>query len=41
VKRSTRFADSTLAGQPMLDFDTRHVGSQVYRDLAAEVLRVV
>jgi chromosome partitioning protein len=39
VKRSTRFADSTLAGQPMLDFDTRHVGSQVYRDLAAEVLR--
>lgn len=41
VKRSTRFADSTLAGQPMLDFDARHAGSQVYRDLAAEVLRVV
>jgi chromosome partitioning protein len=41
VKRSTRFADSTLAGQPILDFDTRHVGSQVYRDLAAEVLRAI
>ena len=41
VKRSTRFADPTLAGQPMLDFDARHAGSQVYRDLAAEVLRVV
>lgn len=41
VKRSTRFADSTLAGKPMLGFDTRHAGSQVYRDLAAEVLRVI
>jgi len=37
IRRSVRFADSTVAGQPLLLFDTDHHGAQAYRDLAKEI----
>jgi chromosome partitioning protein len=37
IRRSVRFADSTLAGQPLLLFDRDHQGAQAYRDLAREI----
>lgn len=37
IRRSVRFADSTLAGQPLLLFDKDHQGAQAYRDLAREI----
>ena len=37
IRRSVRFADSTLAGQPLLLFDKDHAGAQAYRDLAKEI----
>jgi chromosome partitioning protein len=37
IRRSVRFPDSTVAGQPLLLFDTDHHGAQAYRDLAKEI----
>ena len=37
IRRSVRFADSTLAGQPLLVFDKDHQGSLAYRQLAQEI----
>ncbi|MEI7646644.1 MAG: ParA family protein [Chloroflexales bacterium] len=39
IRRSIRFAETALAGKPMLEYDPSHVGAQLYRDLAVEVLR--
>ncbi len=39
IRRSIRFAETALAGKPMLTYDSAHVGAQAYRDLAQEVLR--
>ncbi len=38
VKSSIRFAESTLAKQPILEYAPRHPGSAAYRKLAQEVL---
>jgi chromosome partitioning protein len=37
IRRSIRFADSTIAGQPLLLFDKDHKGAQAYRELAQEI----
>ena len=37
VRRSVRFADSTLAGQPLLLYEQDHQGAQAYRELAQEI----
>ena len=37
IRRSVKFADSTIAGQPLLLFDTDHKGAQAYRELAQEI----
>lgn len=37
IRRSIRFADSTLAGQPLLLLDRDHQGAQAYRELAQEL----
>jgi chromosome partitioning protein len=37
IRRSVRFADSSLAGKPLLLFDKDHQGAQAYRDLAKEI----
>lgn len=37
VRRSVRFADSTLAGQPLLLYEQDHQGAQAYRELAEEI----
>ena len=39
IRRSVRFAETAVAGQSMLDYDSGHSGAQAYRDLATEVLR--
>ncbi len=39
IRRSVRFAETAVAGQSMLDYDSNHAGAKAYRDLAAEVLR--
>jgi chromosome partitioning protein len=39
IRRSVRFAESALAGQPILSYEAGHPGAQAYRDLAEEVLR--
>lgn len=38
IRRSIRFAETALAGKPMLDYDPAHAGAQAYRSLAEEVL---
>jgi chromosome partitioning protein len=38
VKSSIRFAESTLAKQPILEYAPSHAGAQAYRALAQEVL---
>lgn len=38
IRRSIRFADSTLAGVPILQYDRNASGSEAYRHLAQEVL---
>ncbi|MFZ2361497.1 MAG: ParA family protein [Anaerolineae bacterium] len=38
IKSSIRFAESTLAKQPILEYAPTHPGSQAYRSLAQEVL---
>lgn len=37
IPRSVRFRDSTLAGVPLLTYDSSHPGSVAYRTLAREV----
>ena len=37
IRRSIRFADSTIAGEPLLLFDKDHKGAQAYRELAQEI----
>jgi len=37
IRRSVRFADSTLAGQPLLLYQQDHQGAQAYRELAEEI----
>jgi chromosome partitioning protein len=39
IRRSVRFAESALAGQPILRYETGHPGAQAYRQLAEEVER--
>ncbi|MEN9936865.1 MAG: hypothetical protein RLZZ387_3444 [Chloroflexota bacterium] len=39
VRRSIRFAETAVAGQPMLSYDAAHPGADAYRALATEVLR--
>ncbi len=36
IRRSVKFADSTVAGKPVLLFDSTHPGAQAYRQLAKE-----
>ncbi len=38
IKSSIRFAESTVAKQPILEYAPTHAGSRAYRDLAQEVL---
>ena len=38
IKRTIRFADSTLAGKPILMYDSKSDAADAYRDLAKEVL---
>jgi len=38
IPRSVRFRDSTVAGVPMLTFDSAHPGALAYRKLAREVI---
>ena len=37
IRRSVKFADSSLAGQPLLLFDKDHQGAQAYRQLTKEI----
>ena len=39
IRRSVRFAESALAGQPLLLYESAHPGAQAYRQLAEEVER--
>lgn len=39
INRTVRFADSTIAGDPILIFDTNSQGSLAYRQLAQEILK--
>lgn len=39
IRRSVRFAESALAGKPILLYETGHPGAQAYRRLAEEVER--
>jgi chromosome partitioning protein len=39
IRRSVRFAESTLAGKPILSYEGSHPGAKAYRQLAEEVLR--
>jgi chromosome partitioning protein len=38
IKRTIRFADSTLAGKPILIYDSKSEAASAYRALAKEVL---
>ncbi len=38
IGRTIKFADSTVAGKPLLMTDSDHKGSQAYRELAQEIL---
>ena len=38
IRTSIRFAESTVAHQPILEFAPKHVGAQSYRSLAKEIL---
>lgn len=38
VRRSVRFAETALAGKPLLAYDPHHPGVQAYRTIAREVL---
>jgi chromosome partitioning protein len=39
IRRSVRFAESALAGKPILFYESGHPGAQAYRQLAEEVER--
>lgn len=39
IRRSIRFAETALAGKPMIEYDPAHPGGEAYRALAKEVLR--
>ncbi|HEU4321969.1 MAG TPA: AAA family ATPase [Roseiflexaceae bacterium] len=39
IRRSIRFAETAVAGRPMIDYDPHHPGGEAYRALAREVLR--
>lgn len=39
IKRTIKFADSTLAGEPILTYAKRSEGAEAYRQLAREVLQ--
>ena len=39
IRRSVRFAESALAGKPILSYEAGHAGARAYRELAEEVLR--
>ena len=39
IKRTIKFADSTLAGEPILTYAKRSEGAEAYRQLAREVLK--
>lgn len=39
IRRSIKFAETALAGKPMLDYDPAHPGGEAYRALAREVLQ--
>ena len=39
IKRTIKFAESALAGAPILIYDKRSEGAQAYRQLAQEVLQ--
>lgn len=41
IRRSVKFADSTVAGKPVLIFDTTHPGAQAYRQLAKETQKEI
>jgi len=38
IRRTIKFADSTVAGKPLLMTDSSHKGAQAYRELAQEIL---
>ena len=38
IKRTIKFADSTVAGEPILTYAKRSEGAEAYRQLAREVL---
>jgi chromosome partitioning protein len=38
IKRTVKFADSTVAGQPLLLYASKSEGAEAYRELAQEVL---
>ncbi len=38
VKRSIRFAEATVAGQPMIEYAPHHPGAHVYRQLAEAII---
>lgn len=38
INRTVRFPDSTLAGEPITQFDSQSMGAAAYRDLARELL---
>ncbi len=38
VRSSIRFAESSLAYMPILEYETRHPGAEAYRNLAQEVI---
>ncbi|MBC8162409.1 MAG: ParA family protein [Roseiflexaceae bacterium] len=39
IRRSIKFAETALAGKPMIEYDPAHPGGQAYRDLARELLQ--
>jgi chromosome partitioning protein len=39
IKRTIKFADSTLAGQPILTYAKSSEGAEAYRNLAKEVIK--
>jgi len=38
IRSSIRFAESTVAHQPIIEFAPKHPGAQSYRSLAKEIL---
>ncbi len=39
IKRTIRFADASVAGEPLLSYDSKSEGANAYRSLAKEVIR--